>query len=309
MDNKINISSRLSLRARENDERIFPMYAITGANGHLGRLVLKHLLTYVPADQIIATTRQPELLADLAAQGIVVRRADFSDPATLPAAFAGATRLLIISTVAIGERVEQHKAAIAAAVNAGVKHILYTSGPHADPDASHPILSEHGQTEAALAASGVEWTSLRNCIYSDAVKDFLGLLLVDGEILIPEGSSKHSWVTREDCAQAAAGALAGKIADVGPIDVTGPEALSFEDLVQRYSSISGQVVGAKVLPEQEIVSRVLAKGVPAEVANFVVGFVAWIAREVPTTPTDVVKRASGTDPSPVDEVLRSLVLA
>lgn len=285
------------------------MYAITGANGHLGRLVLKHLLTYVPADQIIATTRKPEQLADLAAQGVVVRRADFTDPVTLPAAFAGAKRLLIISTDTIGERVEQHKAAIGAAVSAGVNHILYTSSPHADPNASHPILSEHGQTEAALAASGVEWTSLRNSIYSEVVKDFLNLLLVDGRMLIPEGSVRHSWVTREDCARAAAGALAGNIADVGPIDVTGPEALSFADLVQRYSSLSGQSVEAKVLPEQEILAQVLAKGVPPEVANFVVGFASWVAREVPTTPTDVVKRASGTDPSPVDEILRSLVLA
>ena len=113
------------------------MYALTGANGHLGRLVIKHLLTHVPADQILATTRTPEHLADLAAQGVVVRRADFTNPATLPAAFAGSTRLLIISTDTIGQRVEQHKAAIEAAASVGVGHIVYTSSPHADPNASH----------------------------------------------------------------------------------------------------------------------------------------------------------------------------
>src|SRR5215467_4193782 len=75
--------------------------------------------TLVRADQIIATTRNPERLADLAAQGVVVRRADFTDPATLPTAFAGASRLLIISTDTIGQRVEQHKAAIEAAAIAG----------------------------------------------------------------------------------------------------------------------------------------------------------------------------------------------
>jgi NAD(P)H dehydrogenase (quinone) len=303
-------SRRLSLRKRENNERIFPMYALTGANGHLGRLVLKHLLTYVPADQIIATTRKPEQLADLAAQGIVVRRADFADPATLSAAFVGVKRLLIISTDVLGEqRVKLHKAAIEAAASAGVNHIVYTSGPDANPNASHPIPAEHGQTEAALAASGVEWTALRNSFYSDFLKDFIGLLYVNGEVLLPEGSARHSWVTREDCARAAAGTLAGNITDVGPVDVTGPEALSFADVVHRYSSISGQSVGIKVLPEQEILARVVAKGVPQEAANFVVGFVAWTAREVPTKPTDTVKRASGTEPSSVDEILRSLSLA
>lgn len=285
------------------------MYALTGANGHLGRLVLKHLLMHVPADQIIAITRKPEQLADIAAQGVVVRRADFTHPETLPAAFAGASRLLIISTDIIGQRVEQHKAAIETATRAGVGHIIYTSGPHANPDASHPILAEHGLTEASLAASGVEWTALRNSFYSELLKDFLSLLLVNRQVLIPEGSARHSWVTREDCARAAAGALAGTIADIGPVDVTGPEALSFTDLVQRYSSLSGRSVGTKMLPEQEILAQVLTKGIPQEAAEFVVGFTSWIARDVPTTPTDIVKRTSGTEPSSVDEVLRSLVLA
>jgi NAD(P)H dehydrogenase (quinone) len=297
-------SKKVSRRERENDERIFLMYALTGANGHLGRLVLKHLLTHVSADQIIATTRNPEQLADLAAQGVVVRRADFTQLATLQAAFAGAKRLLIISTDTVSQRVEQHKAAIEAAASAGVSHIVYTSSPYADPNASHPILADHGKTEVALAASGVAWTALRNSIYSELLKDFITLLQVNGQVLIPEGLAKHSWVTREDCARAAAGALAGKIADVGPIDVTGPEALSFADLVHRYSSLSGQSVDAKVLSEQEILAQVMAKGVPQEAAGFVVGFAAWVAREVPTTPTDTVMRASGTKPSPVDDVLR-----
>ncbi len=65
------------------------MYALTGASGHLGRLVLKHLLTQVSANQIIATTRDPQKLADIASLGVIVRRADFSEPATLAAAYAG----------------------------------------------------------------------------------------------------------------------------------------------------------------------------------------------------------------------------
>lgn len=285
------------------------MYALTGANGHLGRLVLQHLLDQIPADQIIATTRDPQKLADLAAKGVVVRRADFADPATLPAAFAGATSLLIISTDVIGQRVEQHKAAIAGAVAAGVSHIVYTSAPNADPNASHPILSEHGHTEAALAASGVKWTALRNSFYSEVLKDIFDVLLTDGQLSIPEGTAKHSWVTREDCARAAAGALTGKLAEFGEVDVTGPEALSFTDLAQRYSSITSQAVTTRVLPDNEIIAQAVAKGVPAGAAEFLVGFASWVAREVPTTPTDIVERASGTKPAPVDVVLRTLVTA
>src|SRR5581483_1749461 len=181
------------------------MYAITGANGHPGHLVLQNLLTLVPADQTPATTRDPEKLTKYTAKGVVVRHADFSDPTSLPAAFAGLLCLLIISTDIVGQRVAQHKAAITGAVAAGVSRIIYTSGPKADPNASHPILAEHGETEVALATSGVQWTTLRNNFYSKFLKDLVGLMLVNGKLLVPSGMSKHSWVTREDCARAAAG--------------------------------------------------------------------------------------------------------
>lgn len=285
------------------------MYALTGASGQLGRLVLKHLLTQVPANQVIAITRDPDKLADIAAQGVVVRRADFSDPATLPAAFAGATRLVIISTDIIGQRVAGHKAAIAGAVDAGVSHIVYTSAPKADPNSPLPIPADHGQTELALAASGIKWTALRNSFYTEVLKGLTDLLLVDGQLLIPEAQGKHSWITREDCARAAAGALAGRLADVGPVDVTGPEALSFADLAQRLSHISGRTITPQALPDNEIIARIVAKGVPADTAGFMVGLASSIARDISTTPTDIVERASGTKPSPVDVVLNAPVTA
>lgn len=285
------------------------MYALTGASGQLGRLVLKHLLTQVPANQVIAITRSPEKLADLAAQGVIVRHADFSNPATLPAAFEGVTRLLIISTDIVGQRVAGHKAAITGAIAAGVDHIVYTSAPKADPDSSNPILADHGQTELALAASGVKWTALRNSFYSEILKGTVDLLLVDGQLLIPEGQGKHSWVTREDCARAAAGALAGRLADLGPVDVTGPEALSFADLAPRLSRLSGRTITAQPLPDNEIIARVVAKGIPADVAGFMIGFASRIARGLSTTPTDTVERASGTTSSPVDIVLSTPVAA
>ena len=285
------------------------MYALTGANGQLGRLVLKHLLTQVPANQVIAITRDPEKLTDIADQGVVVRRADFSDPASLPAAFEGATRLLIISTNIVGQRVEGHRAAVAGAVAAGVSHIVYTSAPKADPNSPYPISAEHGQTELALAASGLKWTALRNNFYTEVLKSLTDLLLVDGQLLIPEAEGKHSWITREDCARAAVGALTGRLPDVGTVDVTGPEALSFADLAQRLSRISGRTLTAQALPDNEIIARVVAKGVPADAEGFMVGLASRIARDVPTTPTDTVERASGTRPSPVDLVLSTPVAA
>jgi NAD(P)H dehydrogenase (quinone) len=288
-------------------KRIIRMYALTGANGHLGRLVIKHLLTQVPANQIIATTRDPYKLADIACLGVLVRHADFSDPTTLAAAYTGVTRLLIISTYVAGKSVELHTAAIAGAGAAGVQHIIYTSTPHADPGSTNPLIADHGQTEVALAASGVPWTALRNDFYAEALKEFLNLLLVKRQLLIPEGSAKHCWISREDCARAAAGALLGKLTSTGPVDVTGSEALSFADLASRLSSLSDHQITVLALPDQEIIARITAKGIPAEVAVSTVRLISWVAHEASSTPTNSVERAWGTKPTSIDTMLRTLI--
>jgi NAD(P)H dehydrogenase (quinone) len=168
-------------------------------------------------------------------------------------------------------------------------------------------MAEHGQTEAAMAASGVQWTALRNSFYAEVLKSLVDLLLVNDQMLIPEGTAKHSWVTREDCARAAAGALLDKLNVSGPVDVTGPEALSFADVVQRFSQISGRPITARMLPDNEIMALVVAKGVPEGVAGFMIPMACWLAREVATTPTDIVEQASGVKPAPIDVALRSLV--
>ena len=291
-----------------------PVYALTGAGGHLGRLVLASLLNLVPAKQILATTRQPEQLADFAAQGVVVRHADFNDPSTLPAAFSGATRLLIISTgnykeIQSGQRIVQHRAAIAAAVNAEVRHITYTSCPNAtNADVEDPLIRDHGQTEIALAESGVPWTALRNNVYMAGLPYFLGALRIGDQLLVPEGSIKPCWVTHEDCARTAASVLVGKVAFTGAVDVTGPEALGFADLAQRWSSLQGRKVSAQVLPDKEVIERLVAKGMPLQSAQGIVGNARGMLR-LNAVPADTVKRATGKPPTSVDGLLRNLVIA
>src|ERR1700733_218510 len=101
---------------------------ITGASGHLGRLVVDQLLTagMSPA-QIVATGRDAGKLADLAQHGVAVRRADFADPSTLDDAFAGADAMLLVSTTTVGERFGNARNAIDAAARSGVSRVVYTS--------------------------------------------------------------------------------------------------------------------------------------------------------------------------------------
>ncbi|MGH8025616.1 MAG: NmrA family NAD(P)-binding protein, partial [Pseudoxanthomonas sp.] len=146
-----------------------PTLLVTGVAGHLGRALLGHLLDTlkIPPGRIIATTRKPETLVELAARGVDVRAADFDDPASLVPAFTGADRLLLVSTDALmqpGQRLAQHRNAIDAAVQAGVKHVVYTSMPAPETSLVR-FAPDHLGTEQALASSPLSWTVLRNAWY------------------------------------------------------------------------------------------------------------------------------------------------
>ena len=138
---------------------------VTGATGHLGRLAVEALLRRgIPAAQITATGRRVEALADLAERGVAVRRTDYTDPASLEEAFAGADRVLLVSSSEVGQRAQQHANAIDAAKEAGVELIAYTSIPKADTS-SLLLAEEHRATDALIVESGITNYLLRNSWY------------------------------------------------------------------------------------------------------------------------------------------------
>jgi NAD(P)H dehydrogenase (quinone) len=129
---------------------------VTGAAGQLGRLVAESLLEQVSPGELILVTRSPDAIADLALRGADVRHGDFDDPDGLPAAFAGGERMLLISASVIGQRIGQHRAAIDAAVAAGVRSVAYTSG--INPSDSNPgaAFVDHRATEEHARVSGLD---------------------------------------------------------------------------------------------------------------------------------------------------------
>jgi NAD(P)H dehydrogenase (quinone) len=290
-------------------------YALTGASGHLGRLTLASLLELVPAEDVIATTRNPENLAEFASRGVDVRRVDFNDPSTLGPAFAGATRLLIISTgdykeILAGRRILQHRAAIAAAVEAGLKHISYTSCANATiANVEDPLVRDHRQTEEALSESGVAWTALRNNVYLGGVSYFIMGLRVGDSLLVPEGGGEPCWVSHEDCARTAAFVLSGRSDVEGAVEVTGPEALGFGALAQRWSILHGRKLKPVVLPGSEVIERLVANGMPREAAIGIVANASGFIRLMSMKATDTVKRVTGIAPISVDSLLRSIAPA
>jgi NAD(P)H dehydrogenase (quinone) len=277
---------------------------VTGASGHLGRRVVE-LLLEKGAGKIVAGTRKPEKLADLAVQGVVVRPADFEDPKGLEAELAGVDRLLIISTDAIdrpGRRLGQHQAAVAAAMKAGVKHVVYTSMPN--PETSPVVFApDHLGTEQAVKASGMGWTILRNCWYIEFLVPTLAPAVASGKLFAVAGEGGAPYVTREDCAQAAAAALASGDTSNQTWNITGPDLATYADLAKLASELTGRPVTYLPVAPEERVAQLIALGTPEFIAKLLVSSQLAIATGKMGTPTTAVKDLTGREPMSVREFL------
>ena len=273
---------------------------VTGASGHLGRAVIAHLIgTYkVPAGQIIAATRKPESLADLAKQGVQVRAADF-DSAELAKSFAGAKRLLLISTDAVdrpGRRLEQHLKAIKAATDAGVQHLVYTSMPN--PSANSPIIfaGDHRGTEEAIAASGMTHTILRNSWYMENLAMSLPSALASGKWYSATGQGRLANTARDDQARAAAAALASGSTESRIYTLTGPEALTAEETANIASEALGKPIEVVHVTPEQLAGGMKAAGVPDMFIPLMVSFDVNTAQGRMEMVTDDIKTLSGTAP-------------
>jgi NAD(P)H dehydrogenase (quinone) len=275
---------------------------VTGASGQLGRLVAEAVLDR--ASGVVLVTRDPSKLADLAARGAEVRRGDFGDPASLAQAFAGATKVLIISTDRIGERVPGHKAAIDAAAAAGARSIAYTSGMN--PSDSNPIvvMPEHRASEEHLRASGAGWTMLRNSIYTDMLVGGAGPALASGRHVSNEGDGRVSYVSRADCAAMAAVVLTTDGHDGKEYDITGPQALSAHDVAALYAELGGKPVEVVPVDDDAYVAGLVEHaGMPEPVARAYATFGIGTRRGYSAPVSTTVADLTGHEPRNAREVL------
>jgi NAD(P)H dehydrogenase (quinone) len=278
---------------------------VTGAGGYVGRFVLETLLDQ-GVGPLIATTRDPAKLADLAARGVDVRKADFDAPETLAAAFKGADRLLLISTDALGhpgQRQEQHRNAVAAAVAAGVKHVVYLSAPSPRPTVEYGILGDHYWTEQALAASGLGFTFLRDHLYAETLLMGLPHALEIGTLYSATGTGGRNYVWRDDCARTAAAALAAATTGKTLVDVTGPAPVTLAEVAALASEISGRPLVHVSIPVEALKGALTGAGLPAPLVNGLAEFDEDAAQGFHAITTSVVKDLTGREPATVREFL------
>jgi len=236
---------------------------VTGATGQLGHLVVGKLKEKVSAESIVALVRSPEKAAEL---GVEARAFDYSKPESLAASLAGIDKLLLISSNEIGQRLTQHLAVIAAAKQAGVKHVFYTSILHADTS-SLGLAGEHLATEVALKESGLTYTILRNGWYTENYTGSAKGAIGAGAFIGCAGDGKIASAARADFAEAAAVVLAGEGSENKTYELAGDTAYTLAELAAEISRQTGKTIPYNNLTETQYADILKSFGLPAGLAE------------------------------------------
>lgn len=287
------------------------MYVITGVSGYVGNAVAENLLATVPADQIIVTSRNPEVLERWTQRAVAARRADYEDADSLRDAFAGGTRLFLVSAMEAGpNRQRQHRNAVEAAQAAGIEHIVYTSFIGTErPDVNSHEVADHKFTEALIRDSGLTWNMLRNNQYADAMaENQAAIAITSGQSIGNTGDGKVAFVARDDVAAVAAEILKGAGEPNTGYDVTGPEMFTYREVGEMIIELSGAPIRIVDLSDDEMYAMWDALGVPREAtgdfsnspvpwcSDGMVSFGQMVRSGSMAKVTDVVERFTGRPP-------------
>ncbi len=278
---------------------------VTGATGHLGRLVVEGLLDagVAPSD-VVAGGRATERLADLAERGVRVVTLDYDRPETVAAGFTDADAVLLVSGSEPGKRLDQHRAVVDAAVAAGVGHVVYTSAPHADTS-SLVLAPDHKATEEMLAASGLPVTVLRNNWYTENYVPTLQQAAATGEIVASVGDGRVASATRADLAAGAVAVLTGSGHEGRTYELTGDVAWDFDELAAVATELLGRPVTYRRVDAAEHTAILTGAGLDEGTAGFVVALDGNIAAGELADATDHLRTLIGRPTTSLADGLRA----
>ena len=273
--------------------------AVTGATGQLGRLVIADLKAKVPASDIIALVRDPAKAADL---GVQVRVADYTQPQALEAALQGVDTLMLISANEVGSRTAQHQNIIDAAKAAGVGRIVYTSLLNADTSPLS-VAIEHVPTEAALKASGIPHTILRNGWYTENYTGSVPAAVAHGALVGSAGNGRISSATRQDYADAAVAVLTTDGHDGKTYELAGDNAWTLADLAAEVSAQTGRDIPYHNLAQGEYAAVLKGVGLPEGLADAIAGWDVGASEGALYSPSSDLTRLIGRPTTPLKDVV------
>lgn len=283
------------------------MILITGATGQLGTAVVTQLLRQSALGKFTLFVRDRSKAQAYIDQGIPVRVGDFDDPASLPQAFAGISKLLLISSRSI-ERARQQKQVVDAAVHAGVRHIVYTGLAIQDIATSHTndLMQSHFDTEAHIRASGVAYTFLRNTMYADALPEIIGEGWSRHGINLPGGDGQVPYALRREMGEATANLLLQDDHAMRTYDITGRGSHTYLDVADALGSLTGQTVSYTDISEQAFAQHLQAAGLP----DFLIYLSTSTVRDVKDHQyelrSDALRKLLGREPAGLEQMIKEV---
>lgn len=275
------------------------MIVVSGASGRLGRLTVEHLLQRVDAARVVALSRTPDAVADL---GVAARYADFDDAASLPSAFEGAERLLVVSMGSLSGAPRGHVNAIEAAAKAGVGHVIYTSFARAgEPGQPQALIQNHKETEQLLAESGVTFTALRFNQWPE-MWNLVGvpaLAVATGVLPSNSGDGRVGHITRDDSAAVAAAVLAQGGCEGQLLEVTGPEAVTDTDVADALAQVTGRPVRCEQVSDADLAATLSERGLPEMYVQGWTGLGTYKREGWFDVTTHAVERLTGRTPTSI----------
>lgn len=274
------------------------MHAITGATGAVGSRVARLVAARGAALRLVV--RDPSRVpADVPAE---TAQATYGDRAAMTEALDGTDTLFLVSARETADRVAQHRTAVAAAVDAGVRRIVYLSFLDAAAQSTFTFARDHWATEQAIRDTGCAWTFLRPSLYADLVGAWASH---DGIIAGPAGEGRVAWVCRDDVAEAAAEVLTRDGHAGATYDLTGPRSWTLAET----AALLGELAGRPVVYEEETLEQARASrasyGAPAwEVEGWVTSYAAIANGELSMVSNDVA-RLTGHPATGLEEWLRA----
>lgn len=279
---------------------------VTGATGQLGSRVVAALLERVPAEEVAVSVRDPEKAAGLRAHGVEVRRGDFEDPASLDGAFAGVERLLLVSTDGDNAtRLRQHRNAVAAAARAGVTFIAYTSLTSADRS---PLAlgAVHRETEAAIRATGIPYSMLRNNWYVGNEAGSIQGAVAGAPVITAAGNGRVGWVSRADLAEAAAAVLTGSGHERTVYELSGPPR-TYEEFARAIGEVLGREVPVQHVDLSEYERMMGGFGLPAHLVELLVDAQRAMRQGALDVASADLEQLLGRPPAPLQESVALIV--
>lgn len=232
---------------------------VTGATGNVGSALINALRKSARASDVVAAVHAGGRGID----GVASRTVDFADPRSLQNAMDGIGTLFLLLPLA-ETMVSWTKNAVDAAKKAGVKHIVRLSGVGAAANSPYLILRSHGEADDYLKASGIGYTILQPVSFMQNFVNYNShSIKQDGAFYQAQADGKVSFIDVRDIGEVAAAIVQDPAAHRGKVyTLTGPQALSNEEVAARISDAIGASVKYINVPPEAATQAMQNMGMP-----------------------------------------------